>query len=358
MKNQKHIIYLSMLLFLFSSCATPVIRSIQHTPLHADNNTGVTFKVKAGSNSEITRVTLNIYEYELYVAANNMRSARQRPGGQWGEAHVWNLSGSNDVDLNFNYAAGFPAGSFVYYQFVVRNSKNKEAQKTIIMQAGTSPWGDSEVVLYSASEQAPNNTIDICFVPDGGDYGGNIRQFLTDIESTIYNGYLTNNMIKTNAHQWSFYYTPATGVASTRTLPAAVASSPLIDVFGIIHSNTFRDARQGNVFTTEHFNIGTAVHETAHAVFDLKDEYCCDSFYEESCNLWSSRADCEASAIAAGGTAADCASVVTDNNGTFFKPEPDALNCIMFDDGDATMRDFGRVCQRCISSFYIELDNR
>jgi hypothetical protein len=53
----------------------------------------------------------------------------------------------------------------------------------------------------------------------------------------------------------------------------------------------------------------TLIHESGHALFDLKDEYCCDSSYsQQACvpNLWSSLANCQADAPNLGYAASDC----------------------------------------------------
>lgn len=229
------------------------------------------------------------------------------------------------------------------------------------MDAGTCPW--PEILLYSTSEQAPVNTVDVMLVPDQ-DYSSNWRQFLTDMETTVYNGYMQNNMTGwRNGHhnQWSFYYVRAEGTASSRTVPSSISSSSLIDVFAILHNSVFRDARSGNKFSSEFFNIGTCVHETGHAAFNLADEYCCDTHYFEpgtDGNLYNTLSECQNANTSIGSPASDCESFVADAGGTWFRPEPAALGCIMQDDGDARLPEFERNCQKWIRNFYTGLDGR
>lgn len=352
------------LLGLVASCNYPVIRTWQHTPFHPNNNQNITFTVKGNDRYGVKTVRLSIFEYELFVNSNGYRAAQQRPGGTWGVVKTWNVASPTAGDYEFSHdVSGFPASSKITYRFEVTNTKNLTKTQEARFDAGTSPWPNSTIVLWSSTPRDPAHTIDICFVPDQ-DYNEDWSEVREELEKLVYDGYHVNNMIQWHKDKYAFYYTRAEGDAeeSPRKLdvPSSVASAPHIDVFCIVHKNTFRDARSGNKFSTEAVNRGTAVHETAHGVFNLRDEYCCDGGYGEitpHSNLFDSQAECQAYNSSIGAPASDCRSYTDSGGNTWWAPEPSGLNCIMFNDGDAAMPDFARVCINRMVWYYTELVN-
>ena len=352
-------VWLALALVVMSCASTPRIANWQHKPFHPDNNENIEFRIQASDTGGVATVKLSLFEYELYVGSGGMKSARPRSGGTWGVVKTWNLSPAQTaVDLTHT-VSGFPASSKITYTFEVTNTDGRSRSVEARFDAGTSPWPNSSITLWSSTPRSPSKTIDIMLLPDE-DYNGNWDEFLDDVREMIYEGYHTNNMITGNRDKYTFYYSRAEGDAEgwpnwKLDIPSSVSSLPHIDVFCIVHKNVHRDVRSGNRFSTEAINVGTAVHETGHAVFDLADEYCCDGGYREispHSNLFENSADCSAC-----GGAGSCRSFTDSNGNDWFSPEAVSPTCIMRNDGDASMPDFQCACRQRINWYYTELIN-
>ena len=332
--------------------------TLQHTPLHPENNQNVTFQINASYSKGLKEVHLYVYEYELYVD-NGMASFTRRTGGTWGLVKTWNFSPAlTNVDVSHTLS-GFPANSSVTYEALVVGTDNRNKEGEIFFAAGDWPWPHLAIPLYGHGE--PLDRVDICFVPDE-DYNQNWTGFLADIEDLVYNGYFLNDMVKDYRDNWYFYYTRNEGDANETPrrldLPSQTSSMTNIDVFAILHNTYFRDARLGNTFSTEPVNIGTAVHETGHAVFNLADEYCCDGGYwelSEFSNLYDTLTECQTHNRQRNWPENDCTEFTATDGNKWYRPEPISLRCIMRDDGDSTMRQFARTCGRRIIWYYMEL---
>jgi hypothetical protein len=207
---------------------------------------------------------------------------------------------------------------------------------------------------------APDERIDICFVSDEDDYA-TARSMLGDLEELIFDGYHINNGVKLGKKYWQFYYSPDQGditdydaPSRSMTIPSSVSSSSIIDHAAVIHSSTLRDWASGGNFGTEPFNIGTAVHESGHSAFNLKDEYAGGGHAtsaEPHHNNYNSESTCDSYNTSNGWPADDCENI----EGSWWRPEPSSLACIMYNDGDAAMPDFERTCLFRIGWYYSKL---
>jgi hypothetical protein len=340
-------------------CAGLTTMSTRYKPLHPANNTSVEFAVKANDSDGIVKAELFVFEYELYVSANGMQSARQRPGGTWGSVKVWNFPAKpTSIDEKHSIAAGFPAGSFITYIMEVTDDDGNKKNEEWTFAAGTWPW-NSPIPIWGNG--APAERIDVAFIADNDSYG-TARNMLGDLEGLIFDGYHTNNGVKMGKKYWQFYYSNERGHISdyddgtfVMDIPSSVSNSAIIDHGAIIHTVVKRDWASGGNFGTEPINIGTAVHESGHAAFGLKDEYAGGGHGTSSNphhNNYNSEATCQTYNTDNGWAAADCQNI----EGSWWRPEPSALACIMLNDADAAMPDFERTCINRISWFYGELE--
>jgi hypothetical protein len=352
---------LAALLLALAGCTTPQLRS-RYNPLHPNNSQAVNFRLIANSVDEhgLASAELFVYEYELYVSASGMQSARQRPGGTWGSVRTWTFPAQpNSIDETHNFAAGFPAGSYVTYIVRVTDAGGHDASESWTFAAGAWPFGNSPIPLWANG--APANRIDIAFVADRGDYA-NAHDMMGALEPLIFDGYHSNNGVKMGRKYWQFYYSPDRGSITdydspprVMDVPASIASSGIIDSAAVIHTTVKRDWASGGNFGTEPSNIGTAVHESGHAVFGLKDEYSGGGHGSSSDphhNNYSSKSAAESYNTSNGWPVSDVENI----EGSWWRPEPSSMGCIMFDDGDATMPDFARTCRGRLSWFYGELE--
>ncbi|MFK7983572.1 MAG: hypothetical protein AB8G86_26580 [Saprospiraceae bacterium] len=417
-------------LVAFQSCKTtqpavypePIIGAADfdywiHTPLHPDNNQAVTFKTKVADAEGITKVELMVYEYELYENSDGLPSKRRRIDSQWGLVYDWEFSGQEkSADVAFNFPRGFSAFSNVEYIFRVHNTKGEVSERLAIFDAGDSRWPLDKITLYATSRNPLTNSINLCLFPDM-DYQQDWRGFLTDMEKLVFDGFHQNNKIKDHKKNWQFYYTQreADGLAISKNFyeedvfPSFVKNSEIqgMDAYGLMHKEPYSDGAYlknnihflaYNLFTAESYNFGTAIHESAHAIFNLSDEYdlCACFEHPDGANMFASLKGCQDFNRKNGFSIDDCTPLEHLNGQSWFMSEPSAVFetkelceafnaendyengicerfkdydgqiyyraldglCIMQDDGDHIVRDFKRTCGRIIDNFYDKLNRQ
>lgn len=385
-----------------------------HRPLHPANRQGVSFAVQVADELGIQKVELQIFEFELYQDKNNFPSKRRRPNGLWGKVKTWDFTNSpKALNLDYVHAAGFPARSNVEYIFKITNIEGTSSERLALFDAGDSPWGTDKITLYATTRDPMKNTINLCFIADE-DYQNDWNNFLQDAEDVIYTGYHENNKIKSHKDKWNFYYTRQTADGrkiindpfNENSFPSFLVSNKItgVDAFGLLHRTAYSDGAYlkanfsflaYNLFTSEGYNKGTAVHETAHAIFNLSDEYngcvCFES--PHGSNVFPNESDCENFNERNGFPAKDCSIIRHVNDTDWYMSEKsvlfptrascEAFNvangfpkdhydilrdiegirwyralgglCIMQDDGDDVIRDFQRTCGRLIDQYYQRL---
>ncbi|MBU0763168.1 MAG: thrombospondin type 3 repeat-containing protein, partial [Candidatus Altiarchaeota archaeon] len=159
----------------------------------------------------------------------------------------------------------------------------------------------------------PADKINIVFVKDK-DYGGNHALFLNNMESLINNGYMANPIFTNNACKYNIYFHDGEGdyqeVCKKWDLPADFAADcPFANTAVIVFRNDDRACKTTGKFSVRFNKPNTLLHESGHALFALKDEYCCDGSASEggACkNTFNSQGACTAYANAHGLNAANC----------------------------------------------------
>ncbi len=386
----------------------------KHQPLHPANNRPVTFQLKAGQSIGIRRVELSIYEYELTTDADGLPAKKKRANGVWGLQKTWEMAPSErEVQLEFVLQKGFPARSNIEYVFNVMDIDGNISGKMAQFDAGDSPWEYDKILLYATTRKPMKERLNVCFFMDT-DYQNNWPLFLEDITGLIYDGYHENNMIEQDKDMWGFYYTKQVGDGkgisadcfNESKYPVFVTDSIIdgIDAFGLIHREEYSDGAYmygnltymaHNMFTSEFYNYGTAIHETGHAIFRLNDEYqgcICFEAGKES-NVFSKKSDCQAFNRLNGFPPEDCTELTHGNGTKWYLSERYALfsteekcesfnrdngfpesecsaiieldnkmwykslqgTCIMHDDGNVRVPDFQRTCIAIISYYYDQL---
>ena len=388
----------------------------QHSPIHPQNNEKVTFQLNAWDESLISKVELEIYEYKLYKNDKGLPSKKRRSTGLNGHQKTWTFDRPQyEVELAYTVPKSFGKHVNVEYIFHVTNIQGKVSSRFATFDAGDSPWPNDKILLYATSPTLMKNSINLAFIKDT-DFGSDWKGFFTDVEKLIYNGYFENNMIKSHKDKWAFYYTSeevngydiAYKSLRKEIFPVFLTEFRIegIDAYGLLHRNPFKDGAylmgnltflSTNMFTSESYNIGTAVHETAHAIFNLSDEYeecvCyqpatganmfttkegCDAFNEklgvskgkcttiknykgdnwymaEESVYFTTITECQNYASSNGFGKNDCSTFIDIDNSVSYRSE--AGLCIMQDDGDAQIRDFKPVCSFLIEEQYKQLDD-
>ncbi len=164
--------------------------------------------------------------------------------------------------------------------------------------------------IYSGD---PANKINIVFIKDK-DYAGNHAQFLTDMENLIDNGYFNNPVYNNNKCKFNFYFHDDEGdyqeVCKKWDLPADFATDcPFANTAVIVFRGGDRACKNGDRISVRFNGLNTILHESGHALFGLRDEYCCDGSTSQggACtNTFDSLANCQNYAAANGLNSANC----------------------------------------------------
>ena len=389
-----------------------------HQPLHPENQQPVTFSAEVHDAAGIARVELYLKTYELYTepveGGFELPAKRRRSGGTWGLVRAWDYADEpRNAHPAYLHHAGFPAASNVEYFFRVLNADGHHTDRMATFDAGTSPWPADKVLLYATTNRPMHERINLCFVPDA-DYAGDTRQFLTDTEEMIYNGFHRNNKIADHRNEWAFYYTDRAtdgkellaNYEQPKRFPSYLLNNEIegIDAFGVLHRKNYTDRTlpmesldflRNNLFTSEAHHPGTAIHEMAHAVFKLNDEYeRCVCFKSGGTgNMFPTKEACRDFNRSHGFNPNEAYPVTTAGGSTWYTPERPALFetleackdfaagegldetacsilvqegrdrywaepavCIMWDDGDAKLRPFQRACSAVIDDYYAGLE--
>ncbi len=385
-----------------------------HSPMHPDNNQAVTFKTKVADDEGIVKVELMVYEFELYENEKGQPSKKRRLGGQWGLVYDWEYDGTEtSADVKFTFARGFRPFTNVEYFFKVYNTKGEVSERLALFDAGDAKWPLDKITLYATTRTPLSSSINLCLLPDT-DYDNNYRDFLEDMEKLVFDGFHNNNKVKDYKENWQFYYTQqsANGYHISKNFyeedafPNFIKDGSIqgMDAFGLMHKKPYSDGAYlknnihflaYNIFTAESYNFGTAIHESAHAIFNLSDEYdlCACFEHPDGANMFSSLKGCQVFNEANGFPISDCTPLEHLNGKNWYMSEPSALFqtkeqcqafnaengyengicerfkdhdgsiyfraldglCIMQDDGDAVVRDFKRTCSRVIDNYYERL---
>ncbi len=382
-----------------------------HSPLHPANGEAVTFKAKIKEPTGLKKAELFVYEYELFKEEDGLPSKRRRTGGTWNSVRSWNFNGEKTATLSHRYTKGFPKASQVEYRFVVTDTDGRITQKMALFDAGDSPWPTDKILLYSTTHQPLSSTLNLCFFPDR-DFQRNWKAFLDDTHKMIFDGFHQSNIIKDRKERWTFFYTQqdadglniALDFTNPDHYPDFMKEDLItgIDAFALLHKTPYSDGSymygnihflHNNVFTSESYNPGTAIHEMGHAVFQLSDEYdgcACFEPIDGFSNVFSNEEDCLAFHRKNGQANGTCheyfgidgsrwytpedyvyfptMDACTDYNKskgqpdrqciTFIQPDgtrsyrAEAGVCIMADDGDNNIYPFQDVCLAVVEDYY------
>jgi hypothetical protein len=347
-----------------ASCVAPVIQT-RYGPLHPDTNVSVEFRVQGKAAIGIRKVELFLFEYEVTSAGSGSWAGSLRPGGRWGRvaSKSYPYPFPPAIDETF-VQPGFPAKSYVRYLFRVTQALGATTSEAWSFAAGEWNFGNDPIPILARGQGDQSLAlarIDLCFVADREDYADG-RAMLEELESLIFDGYQANNALEGPMRfNWSFHYSPETGYISpskgdAMDIPDLVKYSPVIDAAAVIHRQNQLDWSSSRFFGTEPFNVGTALHETGHAVFSLADEYASGAHFASASphhNNYAFQAAAEAYNTGQGWPPLQAEPINT--AATWWRPEPQSLACIMFEDNDAALPDFARSCILRVRWWYGQL---
>jgi len=346
---------LCVVCLVMGACDTSALSALpdlttRYEPLHPGNDVPVTFRMEAEGSQGIRLLELWVFEYELSEVEGN-RVATVREGGQWGRVEEWAYPDfPKSVEESYKLP-GFPAGSYVRYLVRATDIVESRRSEEWLFAAGDWPFGNSPIPILTNGP--PGKRIDVCFVADRRDYEVG-ADMLEDLQGLIFDGYHASNAVREpnndNRKYWQFYYSPETGFMGKQeqgvmVIPGSVGASAIIDHSAIIHTNPeIGDWEAKGNFGTEPHRFATALHESAHAVFDLEDEY---PYYWHSTstdphhNMYNSEKAAVDYNVENGWDASEVEKV----QDGWWRPEPESLECVMLKEIECTQEDDGEVCE-------------
>ena len=390
-----------------------------HSPLRALDHEAIRFELRAHHTEGLVTAELHVYEYELYRDALGLPSQRRRRDGQWGlltcialdtcEGYI-QADGISELDLQYTHDEGFGPHTRLEYVWRLIDAEGTVSDRLAMCDVGTSPWPEDKVLLYTTSRAPMRQLIDLAFFADD-DYGDSLQLYRRDLETMVREGMLAPQSFGNQRAHWAFYTTNrrcagraiSEDVMNTELFPSFVkdGSIPGIDAFCLLHRENYTDrsllvenfhALTNNMFSSEAYNLGTAVHECGHAIFGLSDEYegCACFQSHRSSNVFRERSACAAWNAEHGFPTEDCYELRDVYERTWYSAEEPVIfdelsacqafnarkgvdedscrsflaqdnvmrywafesTCIMHDDGDDLVRPFQRACREVLSQHY------
>ena len=223
---------------------------------------------------------------------------------------------------------------------------------------GSCPFvcGNCKPLIYQGAHE---DKIDVVFVPDSS-YKGDRGLFKEHIDQIINGSYKQSVPIRDNLNKFNFYYIEEESWTNWSAwghyLPESLKTEcSFYDAVAIIHTDSQRDFAlpASKKLSSEYYSNGTFVHESAHVIFGLADEYCCDSNYHRPKpfpNIYPNETDCRQDATNEGWDANDCNNFCPAGSGNcedgWWRSDPDPD--IMRNSGGGSVNPFQRADLRNI----------
>jgi hypothetical protein len=334
---------------LLTGCGAANVVAL-HSPMHPTNTQQVTLRGDAAG--QVDKVELSVERYALSVAADGTLTQTLAAA----EAIVKTCDPSGTVSsLNCSHtmSTAFPANSLVKFSAKAFDGSGKTSTESYSFAAGDYPLPNDPIPIRLKGETV--KSFDVIFIPDTDI---TVNSFRDQLDEVIENLYFKYFLVKTWRGLYNFYYSGVQGnyeELCNFTNPSNMANlTAVADTVAILHQTNLRDCRSGMVMSSEINYDKTLIHETGHALFNVKDEYCCDSSYsQQTCerNLWSSLSNCQADAPTIGYPTTNCTQLT---NGTttlnFWRIDPaGAGGCIMGPNQHNSDSDFAKACSRRIN---------
>ncbi|MDY7225675.1 hypothetical protein [Hyalangium rubrum] len=324
-----------------------------HSPMHPSSAEPVTFKAVA--TGDIDRVILSYERFTLSESATG--DLVQVLDGPPVEVKTCQASGVKSLECMHTMTSAFPDNSLITFTAKVIDTGGGSEMEAYSFAAGEYPLRTAPIPIRLKGGTAEK--LDVIFIRDTDIAEASFR---SELENLIQGTYFRYSEIKTWRGLYNFYYSKWDGDYEADCLFTAPGNFAELDVFGdalvLLHQAELRDCRAGKWMSSEIQYDKSILHESGHVLFNLQDEYCCDSFYSlQSCNqnLWSSLADCQAEASKLKYPAASCTQLSSDQ-GTLalwrIDPATSAQGCIMGPSQHSDGSTFGKACARRIHFRY------
>lgn len=340
--------FLWSVVMVTAGCSVQIVAT--HEPMHPQNSEAVI--LKAEGTGDIDRLVL---AYRRCTLGENVSgNHKQTCPSSWITAQNCDPPGTESlVNCEYTVSGGFPAGSLIEYRAIAYGPQGNSATETYSFAAGNYPWPDDPIPIRVKGE--PQAKLDVVFIPDTDITLSSFRSLLDEVVEDLYFKYVSD--IRIWRGLYNFYYSGQQGNYEqfcNFTMPSNMANLAAVgDTIAFLHQAELTDCRLGNLMSSEINYDKTLIHETGHALFDLRDEYYGQTNYaQQACypNIWDNLADCEADASQISHSPSFCSQICSGANCVnFWRIDPTTPNgCIMGPSQHNADSEFGKACQRRI----------
>ena len=265
--NYKHMLMLVLSATVLSGCATGV--QVTHSPLVATNSEQITFTAKSFE----TTPTADSRTIQILVNAAPVKECDYSPciytGGPYEDGY---LHYAANVETQGEFL-GFPVNVTQvdgYYHTEITDAGYASSNQYIrgrVRSTSTSTADNADMVFHMADDYA--------------DAGEDMSDFVDDATDKVQDILGSQDILEEELNHLNFWVykrqASASGCGTVHTLAPSEVSFG--DVDAVLHTEEFRDCTSGTHFSAEGYNTKAFLHETAHALIDLGDEYDGDTCY-------------------------------------------------------------------------------
>jgi hypothetical protein len=240
---------------------------------------------------------------------------------------------STEIFMNYTSVARAPGaarttysfaatGDEFWYECITEDNGGADAASTGPRMVRVGPRKLDEITIPLLVTGSQYSRIDVVVVPDQDSYPGGYQnpQLVKDLHDALLmmsgnpadqqRGLFANEFVLTQQQGLNIRLATSSGDADNNatntdcelTEPENWDDYSIADAGWIMHRDPFRDCAELDLrlFSSEHIEPATSVHEMGHVPFGLADEYCCDGGYFEAPNLTEDYDACDDDAQAAG----------------------------------------------------------
>jgi hypothetical protein len=326
-----------------------------HEPMYPGNSEAVTLRAV----SSASRIIL---QYEPFSVQPDGTINSTPTGPTVKSAECVSPAPGTPFTCDGPVVAGFPPASFIRFEATAVSASGATSTDSYFFAAGDYPRPDDAIPIRFRTVKTAA-ALDVVLIPTPDLPAADLRRSLNRVVRDIY---LKYDKIREGRGAYNFYYSQRPGRyshnnqndCSAFTNPSNMSALQTLDAIVFLHKAEMQDLRCGNLIASEVSNEKSLIHETGHVLFDLRDEYCCGSSYQEDAcmpNLWETESGCRAAAPGLGFQASDCTKLSEAGETLDFwriDPAQPTAACIMGAGMRQANSNFGAACVRRIEWRY------
>ncbi len=276
-----------------------------HKPIYPAPTDLVEYKLEVPEAGAVESVEL----WETVYSVNSNGDLTPLPG------YPRSLGTWDSVPVTFQKRSGYPANTFIEYEFQVVDSDQDDHFHKVgyairdyppsLSPAQGGSYQPAPVYVQLAVDLA----MDIIFIPDTdlpldseqrmGEFRAHCHDMICEEDRDgLLDDIVSDDITRPLSRFFNFYINPLPGTAKNYQFPPVLHEKPVnwsqltfAEAHAIMHWGELRDYTLGTLFSTELQNRGTMLHEVGHALFGLADEYAYGSHWEADFyqNIWFKR---------------------------------------------------------------------